>query len=100
MFVFVGDLKVVIDDDKTVSFIELATEFQNYFTKYLEQRKIGGPRGPWFRERLQKPRPYRGGIESRVWDSVLDTLPIRVDITNYLHRSAHSFFLLSNSLLH
>lgn len=93
MFVFVGDLKVVIDDDKKVSFSAIRTEFQNYFTKYLEQRTIGGLRGPWFKERHQKPRPYREGIESRVWDLALDTLLIKVDTINFLHRSEFFFNL-------
>lgn len=87
MFVFVGVWKVVIEDDKTVSFSELLTEFQNYFTKYLERREIIGPRGPWFRERHRKPRTLREGIESRVWDLALDTVLIKVDTTNFLHRS-------------
>lgn len=92
MFVFVGDLIVVIDDDKKVSFSAIPTEFQIYFTKYLEQRTIGGLRGPWFKERHQKPRPYREGIESRVWGLALDTLLIKVDTINFLHRSEWLFF--------
>lgn len=87
MFVFIGDLKVVIDDVAKLIFSEIPTEYQNYFTKYLEQRKIGGLRGPWFKERHQKPRPFREGIESRVWDLALDTQLIKVDTINYLHRS-------------
>lgn len=87
MFVFVGELKVVTEKTiKKVNFAKISTEFHNYFTKYLEQRKIGGLRGPWFKERHQKPR-HREGIESRVWVLALDTLLIRVDTINYLHRS-------------